>query len=84
MFILISSSIINFRGVIPKDAMAFVDELSNWIFVGLKIDLSAQGLTRLLQLTGGWQYDEIIRLSLRFIKPNNVDFLNKIRYISIK
>ena len=40
--------------------------------------------TRLLQLTGRWQYDGIMRSALRSIKSNNVDFLNQIRYFSIK
>ena len=45
---------------------------------------SSQGSTRLLQLTGKWQYDGIIWLALRSVKSNNVEFLNQIRYSSIK
>ena len=40
--------------------------------------------TRLLKLTGRWQYDGIMWLALRSVKSNNVDFLNQIRYFSIK
>ena len=40
--------------------------------------------TRLLQLAGRWQYDGIMWLALRSVKSNNVDFLNQIRYFSIK
>ena len=38
--------------------------------------------TRLLQLTGKWQYDWIMWLALRSVKSNNVDFLNQNRYFS--
>ena len=40
--------------------------------------------TRLLQLTGCWQHDGIMWLALRSAKSNNFDFLNQIRYFSIK
>ena len=51
---------------------------------GLQLAREPRRSTRLLQLTGRWQHDGIMWLALRSVKSNNVDFLNQIRYFSIK
>ena len=51
---------------------------------GLQLPREPHRSTRLLQLTGRWQHDGIMWLALRSVKSNNVDFLNQIRYLSIK
>ena len=38
--------------------------------------------TKLLQLTGRWQYVGTMGLALRSVKPNKVDFINQIPYFS--
>ena len=58
-------------------------EIKNQI-CGLQLPREPHRSTRLLQLTGRWQYDGIMRLALRSVKSINVDFLNQIRYFSIK
>ena len=51
---------------------------------GLQLPMEPHRSTKLLQLTGRWQYDGIVWLALRSVKSNNVDFLNQTRYFSIK
>ena len=54
------------------------------IICGLQLPGEPHRSTRLLHLTSRWQYDGIMRLASRSVKSNNVDFLKKIRYFSIK
>ena len=51
---------------------------------GLQLPREPHRLSRFLQLTGRWQYDGIMWLALRSVKSNKIDFLNQIRYFSIK
>ena len=51
---------------------------------GLQLPREPHRSTRLLQPTDRWQYNWIIWLPIRSVKSNNVDFLNQIRYFSIK
>ena len=55
-----------------------------YIICGLQLPGEPHRPTRLLQLAGRMQHDGIIWLALCSIKSNNVDFLNQIRYFSIK
>ena len=69
-FIIISSS-------------CYTSEKSYWI-CGLQLPREPHGSTRLLQLTGRWQYDGIMWLAWHSIKSNNMDFLSQIPYFSVK
>ena len=51
---------------------------------GLKLPRKPYRLTRLLQMTGRWQYKEIMWSALHSVKSINVDFLNQIHFFSIK
>ena len=75
-----SCSLLKWRSVDKE-----VAELRRWTLFyknicGLQLPMEPHRSTRLLQLTGRWQYDGIMWLALRSIKSNNVDFLNQIRY----
>ena len=55
-----------------------------YLTCGLQLPKEPHWSTRLLQLTGRWQYNGIMWLASCSVKSNNIDFLNQIRYFSIK
>ena len=73
------------REASPKtshDLNGFTHSLNSWMIkskiCGLQLAREPNWSTRLLQLTGRWQYDGIMWLELWSVKSNNVEFLNQI------
>ena len=63
--------------------ISLLNRIVGWSLIRIKLKIKYVA-TRLLQLTGRWQYDGIMWSALRSVKSYNVDFLNQIRYFSIK